>query len=174
MTLLIPRIAQFALLLLSDENSTELSKNYDTTFFGLFNGMRPYNQVKPGGYAYASNSLINRPELDVVLLNAGVIICTKYSSIALFATSPKVRLAYDCVLLNSTAGDKLSSIYQSTNFTIRLVAKRGLPSNVLSLIAPYVSDTTIDFADIPLVNPPVRPISDFISLEPEIQLDSHQ
>nr|UNI74231.1 MAG: hypothetical protein [brine shrimp reovirus 1]UNI74435.1 MAG: hypothetical protein [brine shrimp reovirus 1] len=173
MSLLVPRLSQFAILLLSDENSSDLNLNYGTTFFGLFNGMRPYDEVKPGGYVYASNTLANRSDLDTVLLNAGVIIFNKYSTIAAFANNPKIRSSYDCVVLNSTSADRLSELYKTANFTLRLVEDKGIPSHLLPLISSYVSRTSIDFTNIPTINPPTKPISDFLSIESDVLQDSH-
>nr|AHF20723.1 hypothetical protein [Cimodo virus] len=173
MSLLVPKLAQFAILLLSDENSNDLSANYGTTFFGLFNGMRPYDEIKPGGYVYASSTLANRSDLDIVLLNAGVIVFNKYSTIASFANNPKIRASYDCVVLNSTSADRLSELHKTANFTLRLVEDRGIPSHLLPLISSYVSRTSIDFTNIPTINPPTKPISDFLALEPDVMQDSN-
>lgn len=165
MTLLLPKLAQFALLLLSDEHSNFLNSQYDTTFFGLFKGMRPYNEIRPGGYVYASNSLLDRPELESVLQNAGVIIFTKYATIAVFANHPRIKHLYDPVIMNVSARERLAAAYASTNFTLRLAATKGIPPHMLTELTPYITLTSIDFTDIPTVAPLTSPAVDSLVLD---------
>lgn len=176
MSLLIPKVAGAAILLLFDPSQTNIETRFGTKFFGLYNGMYKYEETRPGGYVYASHTILDNIALSVILANAGVIVFNKVGTITSFAQNSKVSNLYHYCVFDPMVNARLAELNATAPFKLRLCARSGIKSDMLKTLDNYIVDTPIDFSTITTTcapaGKPIPPIP--IVLEMQLDVDTYQ
>lgn len=176
MSLLIPKVAGAAILLLFDPSQINIETRFGTKFFGLYNGMYKFEETRPGGYVYASHTILDNVALSNILANAGVIIFNKVGTITSFAQNSKISDLYHYCVFDPMVDTRLAELNTTAPFKLRLCTRSGIKSDMLKTLDNYIVDMPIDFSTVTTTcapaGKPVPPIP--IVLEMHSDADTYQ